>query len=102
MQYPNPDLFLHFKDAPTKVAYTGTAGTTAELAPGLYYVTTDQDCFFIQGDEGVTADANDIPLWAKERVLVRVTGDGDQYLSAIQSSTGGTLYAIPAKQPPRA
>lgn len=82
------------KTNPTKVAYTGTANRNGSaLTPGLYVITSDQDCYFLQGDSSVTATADSNPLWAKERAEIEVRyEDSDAYISAIQSSTGGTLW----------
>lgn len=97
---PDPNVHIRFDVAPTKVAYTGTAGRTAKLTPGLWYLTSDQACYIIQGNSAVVADTDDIPLWANTYLLIRVKDTGDEsksYVSAVQVSAGGTLWAIPAR-----
>jgi hypothetical protein len=89
---------LRIKSAPIKVTSLTAATRSALLPKGLYSITCDQDCHILQGDVTVTADANDAPLWQKERGLVRVrrsNNDGDGYISVIRDSADGTLWIIP-------
>lgn len=81
---------------PTSISYTGTAGrNSTALTPGLYVITSDQDCYFLQGDSTVAATSSSNPLWAKERAEIEVrieTTEADGYISVIQQSTAGTLW----------
>jgi hypothetical protein len=93
-------VHIRFDLAPTKVAYTAVAGTTIKLDPGLYYLTSDQDCYVIQCGSGDAADTNDIPLFAKSYLLFRVKDTHDEsksYVSGVRMSSDGTLWAIPAR-----
>lgn len=82
----------------TKVTYTGTAGNTGAITLGTLAspgdritvrVWSDQDCWVAFGTSAV-ATANDMPMTAKLPEFFDVT-PGDR-VSAIQQSTGGTLY----------
>jgi uncharacterized cupin superfamily protein len=81
------------------VAFTGTAGSTGTwpAGPQGVVVWSDQACYILVG-EGVTATtANGTPLPANTPVpFVVPNGTGAPWrVSAIQVSTGGTLYAKP-------
>jgi len=80
-------------------SYTGTAGSTGAwpAGPQGVVVWSDQACYILVG-EGVTATtANGTPLPANTPVpFVVPNGTGAPWrVSAIQVSTGGTLYAKP-------
>ena len=86
------------------VAYTGTAGTTAAFNPGpqgvLVWCTTDA---YIRVGEGVTATTADTPIPAGTPIPFTVPpastnsygSSGPWVVSAVQISSGGTLYAKP-------
>ena len=84
--------------AGTSVAYTGTAGSTgvfaATVTAVMCWATTD--CYIIVG-EGVTATTSDTPVPSYTPMLFTVPkGTGANWrVSAIQISTGGTLYVKP-------
>jgi hypothetical protein len=88
---------LSFGEAGKSVAYTGTAGTTANFGAGptgvLVWATTD--CYVDVGDT-VTATSADTPMPAYTPLLVRVPNPQKPFrVSAIQISAGGTVYARP-------
>lgn len=80
------------------VAYTGTAGSTATwpAGPQGVVVWSDQACYVLVG-EGVTATTASTPLPAFTPVPIAVLqGSGGAWrVSAIQVSTGGTIYCKP-------
>ena len=82
-------------------AYTGTAGSTATWDPGPQGVVVwcTQDAYVLVG-EGVTATTNSTPIPANTPVPFLVPqGTGAPWrVSAIQVSTGGTVYAKPINQ----
>lgn len=80
------------------ITYTGTAGVTATWGPGPQGVVvwSDQPCFVLVG-EGVTATTSSTPIPAYTPIpfaVPRETG-APWRVSAIQVSTGGTIYAKP-------
>ena len=80
-------------------AYTGTAGSTSTwpAGPQGVVVWSDQACYVIVG-EGVTATtSNATPVPANTPIPFQVPpGTGAPWrVSAIQVSTGGTVYAKP-------
>jgi len=83
------------------VAFTGTAGSTGAWAAGPrgVMVWSDQACYVAVG-EGVTATTNDTPIPANTPIPFKVplTVSGAWRVSAIQVSTGGTLYCKPIGQ----
>jgi hypothetical protein len=91
--------------ASKSVAYTGTAGTTGTWPAGpqgvLVWCTTDA---YIRVGEGVTATTNDtpIPSYTPVPFFVPQAGSGSSgatggawQVSAIQVTTGGTMYCKP-------
>jgi len=79
------------------VAYTGTAGSTATWAPGPQGVVvwSDQACY-VEVGEGVTATTSSTPIPANTAIPFAVTKtSGAWRVSAIQVSTGGTIYCKP-------
>jgi hypothetical protein len=84
------------------VAYTSTAGSTATWPAGApaVLVWSDQDCYVVVG-EGVTATTSDLPLPAYTPVPIKVPqGTNAAWrVSAIQISTGGTVYCKPIVTP---
>ena len=84
--------------ATQSVAYTGTAGSVTGWNAGpqgvLVWSTTDA---YIRVGEGVTATSADTPLPANTPVPIYVPGGTGALwrVSAIQISSGGTLYAKP-------
>ncbi len=80
-------------------SYTGTAGSTSTwpAGPQGVVVWSDQACYVLVG-EGVTATtANATPIPANTPIPFKVPeGTGAPWrVSAIQVSTGGTVYAKP-------
>ena len=84
--------------AAKSVAFTGTAGTTANWPPGaqgvLLWSTTDA---YVRVGVGITATTADTPLPAYTPVAFHApqTENLPWQVSAIQISAGGTLYAKP-------
>ncbi len=86
-------------DFPAKsVAYTGTAGNTGTWAPGPQGVVvwSDQSCY-IEVGEGAVATTASTPVPPFTPIPFKVPqGSGGQWrVSAIQVSTGGTIYCKP-------
>lgn len=86
-------------DFPAKsVAYTGTAGNTGTWAPGPQGVVvwSDQSCY-IEVGEGAVATTASTPVPPFTPIPFKVPqGAGGQWrVSAIQVSTGGTIYCKP-------
>lgn len=79
-------------------AYTGTAGSTATWLSGPQGVVvwSDQACYVTVG-EGVTATTSSTPIPANTPIPFKVpAGTGAPWrVSAIQVSTGGTVYCKP-------
>jgi len=79
-------------------AFTGTAGSTTAWNPGpdgvVVWSTT---AAYVRVGEGVTATTSDTPIPANTPIpFVVPTGTGAPWrVSAIQVSTGGTVYAKP-------
>jgi hypothetical protein len=84
--------------ATQSVAYTGTAGSVTGWNAGpqgvLVWSTTDA---YIRVGEGATATTSDTPIPAYTPVPIYVpsTTGAVWRVSAIQVSSGGTLYAKP-------
>jgi hypothetical protein len=80
------------------VAYTGTAGSTAtfQAGPQMVLVYCSTACFVKIG-EAVTATTADIPLPGNVVAVLRVPpGTGAPWrVSAIQASSGGSVFAQP-------
>jgi hypothetical protein len=78
--------------------YTGTAGVTGAwpAGPQGVVVWSDQACFVLVG-EGVTATTSSTPIPPFTPIPFKVPqGTGAPWrVSAIQVSTGGTVYAKP-------
>jgi len=81
------------------VAYTGTAGSTGTWPSGpegvLVWCTTDA---YIRVGVGATATTTDTPIPANTPIPFRApqsANTGPWRVSAIQISSGGTLYARP-------
>ena len=96
MELLNP---LANADFPARtVAYTGTAGSTSTwpAGPQGLVVWSDQACYIRVG-EGVTATTSDTPVPANTPIpFVVPAGTGAPWrVSAIQVSTGGTIYCKP-------
>lgn len=91
-----PDQLMRatWSKAPTTVAISGTTARSAQLTAGaVYEVTSDVDCYILQGDVTVDATTSSVPLWSKTTKLVHVpdaTSHG--YIAVIQLDTAGTLY----------
>ncbi len=87
---------------PAKTAsFTATAGSTTAwpIAPAGVLVWADQACYVAVG-EGVTATTSSTPIPANTPVPFTVpAGTGTAWrVSALQISTGGTVYAKPMNQ----
>ncbi len=80
------------------ITYTGTAGVTGTWSAGPQGVVvwSDQACFVLVG-EAVTATTSSTPIPANTPIPFKVPqGTGALWrVSAIQVSTGGTVYAKP-------
>ena len=80
------------------ISYTGTAGVTGVWPAGAQGVVvwSDQACYVLVG-EGVTATTSSTPVPPFTPIPFKVPrGTGGQWrVSAIQVSTGGTVYAKP-------
>lgn len=88
---------------PTRsVTYTGTAGTTGSWPtgpggqpPNMVRVLCTSDAYVAVG-ENVTATTESIIVAANRPVTIGIPSPGQTFVvSAIQVSTGGTLYATP-------
>ena len=80
------------------VAYTGTAGSTTAWNPGPEGVVVwSTTAAYIRVGEGVTATTSDTPIPANTPIpFIVPEGTGAPWrVSAIQVSTGGTVYAKP-------
>ena len=80
------------------VAYTGTAGSTAtwQAGPQGVVIWSDQACYVAVG-VGAVATTASTPIPANSPIPFKVPeGTGAPWrVSAIQVSTGGTVYAKP-------
>lgn len=80
------------------VAYTGTAGNTStwQAGPQGVVIWSDQACYVTVG-EGAVATTASTPIPANSPIPFKVPeGTGAPWrVSAIQVSTGGTVYAKP-------
>ena len=93
--YPTPDILARrrlINNCTTRTISTSTATTTLGL--GVYEVTTDLDCFILQGAVSVTATTTaSVPLWARSYVEIYVSAVGvDDTIAAVSASGTGTLY----------
>lgn len=80
------------------VAYTGTAGVTTAWNPGPEGVVVwSTTAAYVRVGEGVTATTSDTPIPANTPIpFIVPEGTGAPWrVSAIQVSTGGTVYAKP-------
>ena len=86
-------------DFPAKsVAYTGTAGNTGTWAPGPQGVVvwSDQSCYIEVGEGAVATTASTpVPPFTPIPFKVPASAGGQWRVSAIQVSTGGTIYCKP-------
>jgi hypothetical protein len=87
---------------PAKTAsYTGTAGSTGTwpAGPQGVLVWSDQACYVTVG-ESVTATTSSTPVPANTPIpFIVPQGTGGAWrVSALQVSTGGTVYAKPMNQ----
>ena len=82
-------------------AYTGTAGSTTAWNPGPEGVVVwSTTAAYVRVGEGVTATTADTPIPANTPIpFVVPSGTGAPWrVSAIQVSSGGTVYAKPINQ----
>lgn len=98
MSVATEDLLYRLKH--TKAAVTvSISGTSArngsDLGPGAYLITSDVDCFFLQGSSSVTATTSSPPLWGKSYFLVFTDSSADARIAFITSGGTGTAYIIP-------
>jgi hypothetical protein len=81
------------------VAYTGTEGNTTAWAPGPQgvLVWSDQACYVEVGVDAVATTASTpIPPFTPIPFVVPINTSGAPWrVSAIQISTGGTIYCKP-------
>ena len=81
------------------VAYTGTAGNTSAWNPGPQGVVvwSDQACYVEVGVDAVATTASTpIPPFTPIPFVLPTNTNGSPWrVSAIQVSTGGTIYAKP-------
>jgi hypothetical protein len=80
------------------VAYTGTAGNTStwNAGPQGVVVWSDQPCYVEVGEGAVATTASTpIPAYTPIPFAVPITVSGVWRVSAIQVSTGGTVYCKP-------
>lgn len=96
MELLNPCIGSQF--AAQTASYTGTAGSVTgwQSGPQGVVVWSDQPCYVVVG-EGVTATTADTPIPAFTPIPFKIpTGTGAPWrVSAIQVSTGGTIYCKP-------
>lgn len=83
---------------------TTTGSLTSDLGNGIYYITSDIDCFLKQGASATSAlsatTGSGIPLWGKTYMRLHVdTGGvgGNARIAAITAAGTGTLYCIPGR-----
>jgi len=96
MELLNPLADANF---PAKsITYTGTAGVTGAWPAGAQGVVvwSDQACYVLVG-EAVTATTASTPIPANTPIPFKVPASvsGQWRVSAIQVSTGGTIYCKP-------
>lgn len=96
MELLNPLADTNF---PAKsITYTGTAGVTGTwpAGPQGVMVWSDQACFVLVG-ESVTATTSSTPVppYTPIPFKIPVNVSGEWRVSAIQVSTGGTIYCKP-------
>jgi hypothetical protein len=96
MELLNPLADANF---PAKsITYTGTAGVTGTWPAGAQGVVvwSDQACYVLVG-EAVTATTASTPIPANTPIPFKVPASvsGQWRVSAIQVSTGGTIYCKP-------
>ena len=80
------------------VTYTGTAGNTTgwNAGPQGVLVWSDQPCYVEVGEGAVATTASTpIPAYTPVPFAVPLTTSGVWRVSAIQVSSGGTVYAKP-------
>jgi len=80
------------------VAYTGTAGNTStwNAGPQGVVIWSDQPCYVEVGEGAVATTASTpIPAFTPIPFAVPLTVSGVWRVSAIQVSTGGTVYCKP-------
>lgn len=80
------------------VTYTGTAGSTGTWSKGAHCVLvwSDHACYVVVGED-VTATTSDTPIPANIPIpfIVPDNVTSSWRVSAIQVSTGGTVYCKP-------
>jgi len=96
MEFLNPLADTNF---PTRsITYTGTAGVTSTWSAGPegVMVWSDQACHVLVG-EGVTATTASTPIPPFTPIPFKIPANvsGQWRVSAIQVSTGGTIYCKP-------
>lgn len=99
MELLNP---LSTADFPAKsITYTGTAGNTGtwNAGPQGVMVWSDQSCYVEVGAGAVaTTSSTPIPPFTPIPFVVPITTSGAWRVSAIQVSTGGTIYCKPVNK----
>ena len=96
MELLNPLADANF---PSKsVSYTGTAGSTGVWPAGAQGVVvwSDQSCFVLVGEDvTATTSSTPIPPFTPIPFKVPPSVSGGWRVSAVQVSTGGTIYCKP-------
>jgi hypothetical protein len=79
------------------VAFTGTAGSTGNLATGCTAVwVLCTAAAYVKVGASATATASDMPVEANKSIILAVDGVPEsQRVSAVQLSTGGNMHIIP-------
>lgn len=96
MEFLNPLAKTNFPALTT--TYTGTAGNTTTWAAGPQgvMVWSDQACYIEVGEGAVaTTSSTPIPPFTPIPFKVPANTSGQWRVSAIQVSTGGTIYCKP-------
>lgn len=80
--------------APVIVSLSTTTARSTLLPNGVYYITADVACLFLQGGVAVDALTTSNYLPAGAVFTARVTGAADGYIAGILASGTGNLYIM--------
>lgn len=94
----NPNLFQTVRSpifgSGSVTSYTGTAGTTSAMKPGVNAVwVLCTTAAYVKVGVGVTATNVDWPVAANVPVIIPLEADGS-VVSAVQVASGGNLHVI--------
>lgn len=94
----NPNLFQTVRypifGSGSVTSYTGTAGTTSAMKPGVQCVwVLCTTAAYVKVGAAATATNVDWPVAANIPVIIPLTADGD-VVSAVQVALGGNLHVI--------